>query len=185
MVKAVLAATVAELARSGYAGFRTDEVAAQARVNKTTVYRRWPTKEVLVAAALRATSGQDEPLPDTGALRSDLVQLLRRTLAFMRRAEGRALTRMFTLEVADPEVERLTRKLRDEIMARRTEVLVRAQARGEIPDDIDTRLVLEAIFAPVMARVMKMHEHVDEATIERLVDLVVRGLEHGGGRLRR
>src|SRR5687767_9883677 len=50
VVRRVLAAAMAEVARSGYAGFRMDAVAARARVNKTTIYRRWPTRAALVTA---------------------------------------------------------------------------------------------------------------------------------------
>ena len=74
VVRDVLRATIDELARSGYAALRVDDVAARAGVNKTTVYRRWPTKTDLVAAAIRASAGQHEPVPDTGSARRDLVE---------------------------------------------------------------------------------------------------------------
>src|SRR5438105_12835542 len=80
VVASILAATVAELARSGYASFRIDEVAARAGVNKTTIYRRWPTKAELVRAALMASDDPGPP-PSTGAVRSDLLALLRATIA--------------------------------------------------------------------------------------------------------
>ena len=54
IVADVLRATAEELARVGYAALRMEEVARVAGVNKTTVYRRWPTKEDLVSAALLA-----------------------------------------------------------------------------------------------------------------------------------
>ena len=44
VVRDVLDASAKELARVGYAALRMDDVAAAAGVNKTTVYRRWPTK---------------------------------------------------------------------------------------------------------------------------------------------
>ena len=48
---AVLAATLEVLVETGYDGMTVDAVAARAGVHKTTVYRRWPTKAALVAAA--------------------------------------------------------------------------------------------------------------------------------------
>lgn len=185
VVTAVLEATVAELARTGYVALRLEDVASHAGVNKTTVYRRWPTKEELVVAALREHAGTDEKLPDTGALRTDLVALVKRTLSRLRTPRGSAISRMINLELANPEVDRVTRKLRDEVTTRRAELIRRAQSRGEIAVDVDESLVLDAIFAPIMTRAMKLREHVDDATIERLVDLVVRGVESGGGRKKR
>ena len=48
---AILAATLDVLVDTGYEGMSIDLVAARAGVHKTTVYRRWPTKSALVAAA--------------------------------------------------------------------------------------------------------------------------------------
>ena len=50
VVQEVLTATAEELGRSGYAALRIEDVAERAGVNKTTIYRRWPTKAALVKA---------------------------------------------------------------------------------------------------------------------------------------
>lgn len=50
----VLAAAVALAGDEGYAGATVDAVAARAGVAKTTVYRRWPSKEALAVDALAA-----------------------------------------------------------------------------------------------------------------------------------
>src|SRR5262249_40598485 len=71
VVRAVLAATTAELGRVGYAALRMEDVATTAGVNKTTVYRRWPTKADLVGAAMRGLGAPAQPAPDTGSLRGD------------------------------------------------------------------------------------------------------------------
>src|SRR5215471_3261467 len=70
VVQQVLAATVAELAESGFRAFRMDVVSAAAGVYKTTIYRRWPGKKQLVAAAVdwMRRFVHDVPLPDTGSL---------------------------------------------------------------------------------------------------------------------
>src|SRR5215211_6461705 len=75
IVQKVLVATVAELAESGYRAFRMDVVSVAAVVNKTTIYRRWPGKKQLVAAAVdwMRRFVHDVPLPDTGSLERDLA----------------------------------------------------------------------------------------------------------------
>jgi AcrR family transcriptional regulator len=181
VVRQVIRATVTELGRVGYGALRVDDVASKAGVNKTTVYRRWPTKAELVAAAIRAVSGIEEPLPDTGHLRGDLVELVSRVLAFIKTPEGRAITRLVTVEAGDPEVDRLSRSFRDEALSRRSRVIERAKARGELPQEVEPRLLLDAIFAPLTTRVLRFREQVDPATVTRLVDLVLTGAEHGGG----
>src|SRR5687768_3308656 len=105
VVQQVLVATVAELAESGYRAFRMDVVSAAAGVNKTTIYRRWPDKKQLVAAAVvwMRRFVHDVALPDTGSLEQDLTDAFRRKMGFKQRVEGRAWARLLA-EKHDPEV---------------------------------------------------------------------------------
>ncbi|CAN5914324.1 TetR/AcrR family transcriptional regulator [soil metagenome] len=182
VVRDVLRATIDELGRTGYGALRVEDVAARAGVNKTSVYRRWPTKADLVAAAVRAVAGHHEPLPETGSVRGDLIVMLQRSLAFVLTAEGRALTRLVVSEGGDPDVERLARSLRESAMAHRAQLIARAQARGELPSGLDARVVLDAIFMPVLTRVMHRGEDVDPATAVAFVDLVLAGARNVAAR---
>ncbi|HWL87667.1 MAG TPA: helix-turn-helix domain-containing protein, partial [Polyangiaceae bacterium] len=76
IVELVLENTVEEFGRSGYSGLRVEEIAARSGVNKTTIYRRWPTKDDLVVAAIQWISPYKRP-PNTGSLRTDLLGMLR------------------------------------------------------------------------------------------------------------
>src|SRR5687767_7075744 len=72
----LLDATI-DLVRSvGYRGLRVDDVAARCGVAKSTIYRRWPSKAALVAAAVDRLYLGRVIVPDTGSLRSDLLELL-------------------------------------------------------------------------------------------------------------
>ena len=64
-----------ELARDGFERLSVPAVAEAAGLNKTSVYRRWPTKADLVRAALTSSMGHDAPTVDTGTLRGDLLAL--------------------------------------------------------------------------------------------------------------
>jgi AcrR family transcriptional regulator len=50
----------------GWNGLTMDEVAARARVGKSSLYLRWPDKATLLAAALRAIQLEDVPLTTDG-----------------------------------------------------------------------------------------------------------------------
>ena len=63
------------LAERGVHAFRVDDVAKRARVGKATIYRRYVSKERLVAAAI-ATLVSEIALPDTGTARDDLLSLM-------------------------------------------------------------------------------------------------------------
>src|SRR5581483_7883463 len=67
--RALIAATLAILAEEGYARL------SMAGVSGTTLYRRWPSKEDLVGAAL-ASLAPSLSCPDTGTLAGDLTALL-------------------------------------------------------------------------------------------------------------
>lgn len=81
--RALLDATLAVLAESGYGGLTTAAVAARARVSTATLYRRWSSKEELViaAAALHGEVSYDQP--DTGSLEGDLRVVLHDKAASM------------------------------------------------------------------------------------------------------
>src|SRR5437879_1266577 len=59
---AVLAATLDELEETGYAGLTIDSIARRAGVHKTTVYRRWPDRESLVADVVGEHIAMDFPI---------------------------------------------------------------------------------------------------------------------------
>src|SRR5688572_10035487 len=108
VVRRVLDAGIIELARSGYAGFRMERVAAQAAVNKTTIYRRWPSRAALVTALVERMRRplRESPLPDTGDLETDLIEAFSRRFTAGRSVEGRAWARLRD-ERHNPEVEAL------------------------------------------------------------------------------
>lgn len=182
VVRDVLNATIVAVGAQGYANLGMEEIATKAGVNKTTVYRRWPTKAELVSAAVRAVAERQEALPDTGSLRDDLVTLIRHLVAFVRTPEGRAITRLVTTERGDPEIDKLARTMRERSYENRKQLVDRAKERGDIPADVDARIMLEAMMAPVFSRVIRFDEHVPDEDIVAFVDLVVTGAEHGGGR---
>ncbi|HTV24614.1 MAG TPA: TetR/AcrR family transcriptional regulator [Polyangiaceae bacterium] len=152
VVQQVLGATVAELAASGYRAFRMDAVGAAAEVNKTTIYRRWPNKALLVAAAVEWMRRfvHDVPLPDTGSLERDLVEAFRRRMSFGDRVEGQAWARLLA-ERHDPEVSVAIGGAVEERSAAWYAMVTRAVARGELPDGTDPRLLLGMIGAVVDA----------------------------------
>lgn len=148
----VLGASVAELATSGYRRFRMEAVSAGASVNKTTIYRRWPSKRELVAATVdwMRQYVHDVPLPDTGSLEQDLAEAFRRKLSFKDRVEGRAWARLLA-ERHDAEVRSVIGDAVKERSGAWYAMVTRAVARGELPRGTDPRLLLGMLGAVVDA----------------------------------
>lgn len=150
VVRHVLDAAIAELARSGYAGFRMGEVAARAGVNRTTIYRRWPNRLVLVTAVVDRlrTPLHHNPLPDTGVLEQDLIEAFTRRWKFRRNVEARAWAQLLD-ERHHPEVETLVGDAVDERRAEWKYMVTRSIERRELPAGTDEQLVLDFVRAIV------------------------------------
>lgn len=174
VVRDVLAAALEVFAERGYAGFSVDDVATRAGVNKTTVYRRWPTKVELVGAALASLRDRDPEPPDTGSLREDLVALLHQRATQMASPARRAISQAFLLSSSEPELLALGQRMRRERPYIPKVLFERAIARGELPVGCDTSLIGEALLGAVLARTWK-RERIPESFLVRLVDLVVTG----------
>ena len=174
IVQRVLTATAVELGRVGFAALRIDDVADRSGVNKTTIYRRWPTKPELVAAALRALT-QPPDAPDTGSLRGDLLAHFGRLAELSHSRVGRGVVRTLQVERMHPELEPVRKQLRGEQRALRVSLFERAVARGELPGHANLELLAEVAAAPMLARVMNGDADLDEAFIQAVVDLLLVG----------
>ncbi|HEX5659645.1 MAG TPA: TetR/AcrR family transcriptional regulator [Polyangiales bacterium] len=183
VVEAALRAAVNELARSGYTAFQIEEVAREAGVNRTSIYRRWPTKAKLLEAALREVSPFHNTQAMTGNLRRDLLDLSQRLVRWMRSAQGKTLMSLLTRDVRPPELVRLARTLGDESLAPWWALVESAKLRGEIARGIDARLLIQMILAPVTVR-LERGERVNTKVLTTLIDVAVSGAAPGQRRTR-
>jgi AcrR family transcriptional regulator len=181
VVDAVLLATVEELGTVGYSALRVEDVASRSGVNKTSIYRRWPTKVDLVAAAL-ANHSRAVEIPDTGSFRGDLLEVGRMMVRKVGTPLGRGLIRMSQMERGHPELDSVIRQVRAQHICARGIIVERAIARGEVPADTDPLMVSELVSAPISSRLLHHGVDVDERFIERVVDTVIAGARAGAFR---
>lgn len=80
--QSILAATLDLLAETGYGALTVASVIARAGVSSATLYRRWPTKQDLVAAALASLHAEIVDI-DTGTLADDITEMVRATAEAM------------------------------------------------------------------------------------------------------
>lgn len=174
VVDAVFSATRTELGRVGYVALRIDDVATLSGVNKTTIYRRWPTKHELVADAIRADEHTIE-VPDTGDVRADLRRMLLDDLDLLVQKERLGMLRIFYAERTNPEVDALGRELRTEHRRPRIERIVRAIERGELAAHVDPELVIDVLVGTVYGKVVRLGDVISHDYVASLVDLVLDG----------
>lgn len=172
VVDRVVAATFAELSRVGYAEMRVEDIAARSGVNKTTIYRRWPTKAELLTSAVIAYAKKHGPPIDTGTLRGDLRASL--LAAFNLRPFEQGILRVIQMERSVEAVNAFAQRMRAELRELRVGMLRRGIERGELPPGVDVELVVELISAPVQ-RALLVNESMDSAGIDRVLDVVLAG----------
>jgi len=175
---AVLDATLAELAESGYAALTVDNVARRAGVNKTTVYRRWTDRESLVADALTEWASADIPIPDTGDLEGDLRALATSMASVLDTPIGRAVVATL-VSVGNPGLVGVKRRFFGERHRAATPIVERAVARGELPPEVDPAAVIVTLRAPLYDRILLGDGVVDEALVERAVRIAVAAARSG------
>jgi len=146
--QAILQAAIDLFAQEGLAGLSIEAIAERAGVGKTTIYRRWPSKEDVIKEALTQFRAE-QPLPDTGALRSDLLAITQQAQGlFQRYPVMAALTARLIAEMKTrPQIyqafyEKLIAPRREQFQ----EMVQRAKSRGEIRPELDTSCIVSLIF---------------------------------------
>ncbi|MDM0036539.1 TetR/AcrR family transcriptional regulator [Variovorax sp. J22P271] len=166
----VLRAAMELLGEGGIAAVTMEAVAQRAGAGKASLYRRWKSKDELLADALTLHSPIDVEV-DTGSLRGDLIKLYEHYYgignhvmqAAMQEMLGNVRQHLAWTEKVAPE--RLT--------ARRAKVRAlfeRAVARGEIAPPADMDLLLDLVPAMVLYRYNTRNQKVSRASIARFVD---------------
>ncbi|MFO0611795.1 MAG: TetR/AcrR family transcriptional regulator [Polyangiaceae bacterium] len=174
VVRDVYAAAIEVFAERGYGAFSMDEVATRAGVNKTTIYRRWPTKGALVSAALLDLRAADEVTPDTGELAKDLEVLLVHKAEVMSTPRGRGIRRAILTGRDEPELQALVRTLRREHPLVPRAVLARAVERGELPPETDLELLTDTL-AGALSSCAMWSDTLEPEFVRKLIALVLHG----------
>ncbi|MFE5896926.1 TetR/AcrR family transcriptional regulator [Streptomyces sp. NPDC056488] len=166
VVAAVRRATEELLGEVGYEGLVLTEVAARAEVNKTTVYRRWPTKVDLVTDLFLSRTAEQDIGRDTGSLVGDLAVLLEDIVDNVNSPAARAVLSVAIGGMLDDEARTARTAFWAERFHRGATIVDRAVERGELPPGTDARLLLEDACSPVYFRVLLIGEMPTEADIK-------------------
>jgi len=176
--RAILRTATELLARDGLARMSIEEVAARAGVGKTTIYRRWQSKGALALDAFLAEFQAQQPPPDTGTLRGDMLAALR---AWIRAVTATSAgTMLADLVAAAQRDAALAQAWRDRVIEPlRTQhkiMLDRAAARGEIPATTDREVVLDLLFGAAYHRLLQGHRALNDSFARSVVDVIISGL---------
>ena len=148
VVEKVREATMAELARVGFGGLTIEGVAKAANVNRTTIYRRWPSKAALLLAVLEPGLERFDHDPDTGSLAGDLLALMLLMGETAALPPGQAVHR--AVGSTSDELKELVDTVNDRALGAFHRAFDRAGARGELGPTDDTEMIAHLAFFGVL-----------------------------------
>jgi AcrR family transcriptional regulator len=156
--QAILRAALELFIEHGVAGASIERIAKRAGVAKTSVYRRWSSREALLAQAIEAARnaiGYTVDLIDRTAPQ-DFVKLLVEACEVVGKPEIRTL--MTRLIGSIPDYPKLIEVYRETYFLPRRQAfdraLERVQAAGLLAKDIDLEVLAEMIIGAVMYRLL-------------------------------
>ncbi|MHC5723366.1 MAG: TetR/AcrR family transcriptional regulator [Nostoc sp.] len=179
--QAILQATLDLLAEVGYESMSIEAIASRAGVGKTTIYRRYTTKEELVADAIESLR-DDLAIPDTGSFWGDMDILINNAAKKIASPLGRqTLALIISTASSNPQFAEVYwtkyTKLRREAFAK---ILERAKSRGEIHKDADVDLIIDLVSGSLYyALIFKPTAEPVEAYIRRTMNLLLKGIGNG------
>lgn len=171
----ILDATRELLAESGVHGLTIEGVAARSGVAKTTIYRRWRSKEELALAVLIDMVDKVTAVPDLGDTRAELIVFVNGAVKILGSTlMGRVMQGLVSDLAADPQ---LAQAFRERVVARRVaevqRVVERGVARGDLRPDADFELANELLFGPIYYRLLLSGEPLGRDLAERIVNAVL------------
>jgi AcrR family transcriptional regulator len=172
---AIIDATRELLAEGGVHGLTVEGVAARAGVAKTTIYRRWRSKDELALAVLIDMVEQVVSVPELGDTRAELIAFVDGAVKILGTTlMGRVMQGLVSDLAADPE---LARAFRERVVAARVaevrRLVARGIERGDLRRDADLELVHELLFGPVYYRLLLSGAPLEDGLAERVVDAVL------------
>jgi AcrR family transcriptional regulator len=166
----------------GWPGFNFGVISRAAGIGKNAMYRRWSSREELLADTLRARWLPVAEI-DTGHLRDDLLRLAMLFLTLLSSKYGSAHVQMQADRLHFEEVRAATDDYFRQLVRLGRQIVRRAVARGELPAEMTPALVIDLVVGGAMNHVMstpgslraEMETHMVQFGNE-LVETVLRGV---------
>jgi AcrR family transcriptional regulator len=160
---AVFAAAVEELSARDYSDISVESIAARAGVHKTTVYRRWGSKEEIIRQTLIGAAAARIQVPDTGTFAADVQTLARSVQAVLSVPQGAAITRALVIgALSSPEIAGLMEQFWAARLEAISVIVDRAIGRGELAAGTDAAALMHAIAAPLYYELLVTREPITE-----------------------
>lgn len=181
----IQSAALTLFAEGGRAAVSFDQVARRTGVSRTTIYRRWDTREALIAAALQSFRAEAEagledwaqrPLEEildlfveraAAALQDPFARNLLRQLVALG-PDGGEITQTYLVEMFVPRRDAFSEKIRQ------------AQVDGQIDPSLDPGLMQDLLAGALIQRLLLWGEVVTDTSPEAYVEAVLKAVGFSG-----
>ena len=174
--RAILDAAMALLSEVGLAGLTMSAVVTRSRVARATLYRRYPTREALIAAALAQVKGR-EPFQLTDDIVTDIATGAASAAAVLNEPSFHQFLPLFVGEaLRGPAAARnLIVRVAPNHAGIAREYAERAAGAG-LRTDIDPLLISDIVQGTMLMRLLSSGTPPDSVAVQQLVDILLRGL---------
>ncbi|WP_276138822.1 TetR/AcrR family transcriptional regulator [Rhodococcus sp. T2V] len=181
--RVVLDATRELLAENGFGSLTVEGVAARSGVAKTTIYRRYRSKNDLALAVLLDMVDEVSTQPYRADTATELTALVDRTVELMCTSlMGLVMKGLVSEVAADPE---LARVYREQVVSHRladvSALVERGISRGELRADLDPEMVTDLVLGPIYYRFFLSGSPMDDKFGKRLVATLLPSFAAPGG----
>jgi AcrR family transcriptional regulator len=175
--QAILKAAIDLVLEIGFRAVTIEAIAARTGVGKTTIYRRWPNKAIVIMEAFMQRVGSETLFPPA-AKATESIRLQMRAMARVFRGKDGALVKAL---VAEAQVcaefapifrERWTLPRRKLALG----LFKEAVRRGEIRPDLDLEATVDLLYAPLYYRLQMATGPLSDAYIDTIFEHTINGL---------
>jgi AcrR family transcriptional regulator len=151
----VIATALSVYGEAGWAGFSLDRVARRAPVGKAALYRRWPTKEDLLLAALEHLAEPPADDADPADLRRCLIGMAGQVIDMFVGPKALVLPRVL-IEASQypPQFDEMVQNIVRARFGRAANIIQAAIDRGELPAGTPPDLIIDAIMGRVISLIV-------------------------------
>ena len=171
--QAVLVAAMEILKEEGYSGLTLQNIARKAGVGHQTLYRWWDSKADIALEAFAERTSHDVPIPDTGSVKNDLIELIETSGQAIREFSGPIVLGLVAEAALD---EKFAAKFWQKFQLTRrkvlSEILTRGIKRGELPPDLDQELWADLVFGSLIYRLFSRNAPIEREFGKKLAELL-------------
>lgn len=150
-----------------------DMVAEKTGVGKTTIYRRWPSRDDLILEAMTYIQ-YPHAKADTGNLRGDLTILLKALVGFLNRPiGGKVYAAFLNAALRNPKLAVVRAEIASAARLDYEKAIARAIKRGELDPDVNVRLMVDILISPFIYRRIADNTNARPQDIREIIEMVL------------